>query len=50
VERNRKAGQNPPRVVEPIEEEEMKFDFDCTHWNETHKCSKVSRDVEILYT
>jgi hypothetical protein len=22
VERNRKAGQNPPRVVSPIEEEE----------------------------
>jgi hypothetical protein len=23
VERNRKAGQNPPRVVAPIEEEEV---------------------------
>jgi len=25
VERNRKAGQNPPRVVAPIEEEEEKI-------------------------
>jgi len=28
VERNRKAGQNPPRVVAPIEEEEERV----THW------------------
>jgi hypothetical protein len=26
VERNRKAGQNPPRVVAPIEEEEEEED------------------------
>jgi hypothetical protein len=28
VERNRKAGQNPPRVVAPIEEEEGEEDDD----------------------
>jgi hypothetical protein len=25
VERNRKAGQNPPRVVAPVEEEEYRI-------------------------
>jgi len=28
VERNRKAGQNPPRVVAPIEEEEEEEEED----------------------
>jgi len=35
VERNRKAGQNPPRVVAPIEEEE----------EERKRKREVSRDA-----
>jgi len=31
VERNRKAGQNPPRIVAPTEEEEEEEDF-------VHRC------------
>jgi len=27
VERNRKSGQNPPRVIAPIEEEEEKEEY-----------------------
>ena len=36
MERNRKAGQNPPRVVAPIEEEEEEeedFYFDTVNMN-----------------
>jgi len=29
VEQNRKAGQNPPRVVAPTEEEEEEEEEDC---------------------
>jgi hypothetical protein len=31
VERNRKVGQNPPRVVAPTEEEEEEGDLDLLH-------------------
>ena len=32
MERNRKAGQNPPRVVAPIEEEEVYKTFDIDYF------------------
>ena len=50
MERNRKAVQNPPRVVTPIEEEEEEEEEQQQQQQQQQHCKFMLHTLQVLYT